>query len=293
MSLDVAVGVEEVVGVRAWLHRVRQTLSGFPLVPTVIVVVLVATALAADLVAPYSPYQTNLQERLAGPTAAHLLGTDDVGRDVLSRIIFGTRISLFAAFLALIVTAAIGSILGMIAGYTGGTVDIVLMRITDATISFPIILIALLLAVSMGPSLLTVVAAITVIWWARYARIIRAEALSMAKRDFVVLAKVAGCSWLRIIAVHIFPNVRNTIIVLMSLQVGWVILTEATLSFLGAGVPAPTPTWGGMIAGGRDYVSTAWWICVFPGLAIMLTVLSFALFGDWLRDYLDPKLKAV
>lgn len=279
---------------RVWFGKAWEISSGLPLIPMAIMILIVATALAADFMVPYSPYKTNLQERLLPPfTPAHLLGTDALGRDVLSRVILGTRISLSVSFLSVVVTALIGSFLGLVSGYLGGKMDILVMRVTDATLSFPIILIALLLAVSLGPSLGTVVVALTVIWWARYARIVRGEVLAISKRDFVALAKVAGCSWLRVITVHILPNVLNTIVVLVMLQIGWVVLTEATLSFLGAGIPPPTPSWGSMIAEGREYVATAWWVSLFPGLAIMLTVLSFSLFGDWLRDHLDPKLKAV
>jgi peptide/nickel transport system permease protein len=179
----------------------------------------------------------------------------------------------------------------MIAGYAGGRVDTCLMRVVDATLAFPIILFAILLVVILGGSLVTVVIAVALVLWARYARVIRGEVLSLRERDFVAQARIAGCSSGRIILVHIFPNVLNTLVVLLSLQVGWVIIVEASLSFLGAGVPPPTPTWGSMIAEGRDYIASAWWVSFFPGLAILVTVLAFNLCGDWLRDALDPTMR--
>jgi peptide/nickel transport system permease protein len=165
------------------------------------------------------------------------------------------------------------------------------MRVADTTMAFPIILLAILLVVALGGNLITVVVAVALVLWARFARVIRGEVLSLRERDFVAQARIAGCSPARIMLVHLFPNILNTLVVLLSLQVGWVIIVEASLSFLGAGVPPPTPTWGSMIAEGRDYIATAWWVSFFPGLAILATVLSFNLFGDWLRDALDPKLR--
>jgi peptide/nickel transport system permease protein len=165
------------------------------------------------------------------------------------------------------------------------------MRVTDTTLSFPIILFAILLVVILGSSLLTVVCAVALVLWARFARVIRGEVLSIRERDFVAQARIAGSSSVRIIMVHLFPNVLNTLVVLLSLQIGWVIIVEASLSFLGAGVPPPTPTWGSMIAEGRDYIASAWWVSFFPGLAILVTVLAFNLFGDWLRDALDPTMR--
>jgi len=187
----------------------------------------------------------------------------------------------------------IGAVIGLISGYSGAKMDAFLMRTADIFISFPIILFALLLAVAMGPSLTNVAVAIGVVLWARYARIIRGETLSVKERDFVAFGRISGCSPFTIIYRHIFPNVVNTLMVLISLQVGWVIIVEAVLSFLGAGIPAPIPAWGSMIADGRDYVTDAYWLSFYPGLAIAATVLSFNLFGDWLRDHLDPKLRQV
>jgi len=268
-----------------------------PIVPLSIIIFMLLTAVLAEVLTPYSPVDISLPERLrppfweAGGSLAHPLGTDPMGRDLLTRMIYGARISLLVGLLGLCLGGGVGAALGLIAGYAGGRVDAFLMRTTDTALSFPIILFAILLVVILGGSLLTVVLAVALVLWARFARVIRGEALSIRARDFVALARVAGSSPLRIIVVHLFPNVLNTLVVLLSLQVGWVIIVEASLSFLGAGVPPPTPTWGSMIAEGRDYIASAWWVSFFPGLAILVTVLAFNLFGDWLRDALDPTLR--
>jgi peptide/nickel transport system permease protein len=178
-----------------------------------------------------------------------------------------------------------------VAGYYGGRVDATLMRMTDATLSFPVILLALILAVTVGPSFANVVIAIAVILWARYARVIRGQVLTLMELDFIAQARIAGAGAWRIITRHLLPNTLNTLVVLVTLQIGYVIIVEASLSFLGAGIPPPTPAWGSMIAEGRDFVTSAWWVSCFPGLAILLVVLAFNLLGDWLRDTLDPKLR--
>lgn len=268
-----------------------------PVVSLTIITLMVLTAVFANVLTPYSPVDISLPERLRPPfwekggDLAHPLGTDPMGRDLLTRMIYGARISLLVGFLGLCIGGGVGATLGLIAGYAGGRVDAFLMRVTDTTLSFPIILFAILLVVILGGSLLTVVLAVALVLWARFARVIRGEVLSLRERDFVAQARIAGSSPARIILVHLFPNVLNTLVVLLSLQVGWVIIVEASLSFLGAGVPPPTPTWGSMIAEGRDYIASAWWVSFFPGLAILVTVLAFNLFGDWLRDALDPTLR--
>jgi peptide/nickel transport system permease protein len=269
----------------------------FLLIPLAIITVMVATAVLADFLTPYSATDISLSDRLRPPfwepggSLAHPLGTDPMGRDLLTRMIYGARVSLLVAVLALLVGGGIGAALGLIAGYYGGRLDALVMRVADTTMAFPIILFAILFVVIIGSSLATTVFAVALVLWARYARVIRGEVLSLRERDFVAQARIAGCSSARIMLVHLFPNIMNTLVVLLSLQVGWVIIVEASLSFLGAGIPPPTPTWGSMIAEGRDYIATAWWVSFFPGLAILATVLSFNLFGDWLRDALDPKLR--
>jgi peptide/nickel transport system permease protein len=268
-----------------------------PWVPVGIVSVFVLVAVLAPLLSPADPYEQSLRNRFRPPvweargSWAHPLGTDRLGRDMLTRIMYGARVSLAVGLLAVFFAGATGAAVGLVAGYYGGRVDAALMRITDATLSFPVILLALILAVTVGPSFLNVVIAISVILWARYARVIRGEVLSLMERDFIAQARIAGAGAWRIITRHLAPNTLNTLVVLLTLQVGYVIIVEAALSFLGAGIPPPTPAWGSMIAEGRDFVTSAWWVSFLPGLAILLVVLAFNLLGDWLRDTLDPKLR--
>lgn len=294
MAVEHSVRAQPVVSPkRRRLSRLRR----MPIIPLSIIVVIVLVALLANMLTPYSPTDVSLAERLKPPfwepggSRRHVLGTDPMGRDLLTRMLYGARVSLLVGILGLFVGGGLGAALGMIAGYVGGRVDAFLMRVADTTLAFPIILFAILPVVILGGSLLTVVIAVALVLWARYARVIRGEVLSLRERDFIAQARIAGCSSGRIILVHIFPNVLNTLVVLLSLQVGWVIIVEASLSFLGAGVPPPTPTWGSMIAEGRDYIASAWWLSFFPGLAILVTVLAFNRFGDWLRDALDPAMR--
>ncbi len=220
-------------------------------------------------------------------------GTDKHGRDVLSRLMHGARISLAVSCLAILVGGFLGTTLGMLAAFRGGLLDAFLMRIVDIKLAFPSILLALTLVVAIGSGFSTVVIVIALLLWARYARVVRGEALAIRERDFIDRARVAGASNSRIMLRHIFPNVFNTVIVLATLEVGHVIILEATLSFLGAGIPRPNPAWGLMAADGREVITSSWWIFMFPCLAIVLTVLSMNLLGDWLRDRLDPKLRNV
>ncbi len=272
----------------------------FPGVAMIILVfLLVIPGLFADWIAPHDPIKGSLSARLKPPmwekggSSTYPLGTDKVGRDVLSRIIHGARVSLRVSLEAIAVSGVIGTTLGLLAGYFGGRIDGLIMRLVDISLSLPIILIALVFVAALGPSFATMNAVITVALWSRYARQVRGEVLSIKQRDFVARARVAGASHLRIMFRYLLPNVVNSLIVLATLQVGFVILLESSLSFLGAGIPRPTPAWGLMVADGRELIVTAWWIAMFPGLAIMLTVLSMNLVGDWLRDHLDPKLKNV
>jgi peptide/nickel transport system permease protein len=278
------------------IFQVRQ----FPGVAMAILVfLLVIPGLFAEWIAPHDPIKGSLALRLKPPmwekggSITYPLGTDKVGRDVLSRIIYGARVSLRVSIEAIVVSGFIGTALGLISGYFGGRVDALIMRLVDISISLPIILVALVFVAALGPSFTTVIALITILLWARYARQVRGETLSIKERDFVARARVAGASHFRIMFRYLLPNVVNTLIVLATLQVGFVIIFESSLSFLGAGIPRPTPAWGLMVADGRELIVTAWWISMFPGIAIMLTVLSFNLVGDWLRDHLDPKLKNI
>ena len=272
----------------------------FPGVPLFILIfLLVLPGIFAPQLAPHNPIKGSLRARLKPPmwvqggSITHPLGTDKVGRDILSRLIHGARISLMVSLVAILVSGAIGITLGLIAGYFGGKLDALIMRLVDISLGLPVILIALVFVAVVGPSFGTVIIVTAVLLWARYARQVRGETLSIRERDFIARARVAGASHLRIMFRYIFPNVVNSLTVLATLQIGAIILLESTLSFLGAGIPRPTPTWGSMIADGRDLIVVAWWIAMFPGLAIMLTVLSLNLLGDWLRDYLDPKLRNV
>ncbi len=280
-------------------HAMRQA-RRYPLVPlAMLTFLLVIPAVLAAQVAPHDPLKGSLAKRLKPPvwqqggSIEHPLGTDKVGRDILSRIIHGARVSLVVSLVAIFIGGTLGTALGLISGYFGGWVDSILMRLVDISLSLPTILLALVLVAAVGPSFATVIGVLVVLLWARYARLVRGETLAIKQRDFIARARVAGASHTRIMARYIFPNVVNSLIVLATLQVGYVILLESALSFLGAGLPRPTPAWGLMIADGRELIVTAWWVSMFPGLAIMLTVLALNLLGDWLRDHFDPKLRHV
>ncbi len=274
-------------------------LASLPLVPLLVIGVLLVMALAAPLLAPYPPTEQNLPDRLrppawvAGGSLDHPFGTDLFGRDVLSRVVYGARVSLSVAVIAILVAGAIGTAVGLVAGYFGGASELVLMRIVDAFLAVPAILVAIVLASTLGPSFQNVVIVIGVLYWPRYARQIRAETLSIKEHDYVKLARIAGCSPLRILTTHVLPNLVPSLMVLASLQVGSAIILEATLSFLGVGIPPPEPAWGVIVEDGRGMLASAWWISLFPGIAIAVTVLAFNLTGDWIRDRLDPKLRGL
>lgn len=234
-----------------------------------------------------------LEVKQAGGQGQYLLGTDKVGRDILSRIIYGSRISVIVAGIAIFISGAIGATLGITAGYFGGWVDSLLMRLVDISLSIPIILMALVLVTALGASYQTIVIVLVIFLWAQYARQARGETLTVRVQDFIARAKVAGASDARIMLRHVFPNVFNSMVVLATLQVGFVIILEASLSFLGAGIPRPNPAWGLMVSDGRELIISSWWVSLFPGLAIMLAVMAINLLGDWLRDKLDPKQRQV
>src|SRR5262245_41770471 len=295
---------EEIVHVDADIQKVGKKfrLSGtghWPLFPTVVLAALVFAALFAPYLAPHNPREGNIARKSIPPIWMergdweHPLGTDRFGRDVLSRIIYGTRISLAVSLIAIGVAGTVGTAVGLISGYRGGAVDAVLMRLTDIGLSLPTILIAVVLVAVSEPSFRNVVFVIALLLWPRFARQIRGETLAIKEQEYVALAIVAGRSSSWIISRHIFPNVVPTLLVVCTLQVGYVVLLEGSLSFLGVGVPPPNPAWGLMIADGRGFLATAWWISLFPGLAMLLTVLAVNLLGDWLRDRLDPKLRQV
>ena len=262
-----------------------------------LLVVLVLPAVFAPWLAPHDPLEGRLSQKLkppvwlSGGSWEFVLGTDPLGRDILSRLIYGARVSLSVSLVAIFLGGVAGTVLGLVAGYFGGWTDNLIMRAVDIAFSLPTILLGLVLAVVIGPSFRTVIVIVAFLLWARYARQVRGEVLTVKQRDFVAQARIAGCSHARIIFGHILPNVMNTLIVLATLQVGYVILLEGTLSFLGVGIPPPTPAWGLMVATGRALIVSAWWVSFFPGLAILMTVLLLNLMGDWLRDRLDPKLR--
>ena len=265
----------------------------------ILLFVLVLPAIFAPWVAPHDAFMGSLSNRLTPPvwqeggTMEHILGTDKLGRDMLSRIIYGARVSLTVSVIAIFVGGIMGTVLGLISGYFGGRTDAVIMRLVDISLALPTILLALVLVAAVGPSFGTVITVLIVLLWARYARLVRGETLAIKELDFIARARVAGASHTRIMLRYLFPNVVNSLIVLATLQVGYVILFESALSFLGAGLPRAEPAWGVMVADGRELIVTAWWVSMFPGLAIMLTVLALNLLGDWLRDHLDPKLRNV
>lgn len=257
----------------------------------------VVIALTAPWIAPHNPEQGVLLDRLMPPvwleggSTTYLLGTDKLGRDVLSRLIYGAQISLTVCVLAIVLSGVVGSTLGIIAGYYGGWPERILMRLVDLTLSFPIILLALLFGVIYGPSFLNVIIVISLVLWSQYARMARGETLKIKTTDYVELARTAGATDFYIMRVHILPNIIGALIVLATLQVGTVIILESSLSFLGVGVPPPTPSWGSMIADGRSYIMSASWLSIVPGLSILLTVLSVNILGDHLNDILNPKTR--
>jgi peptide/nickel transport system permease protein len=254
----------------------------------------ILTAALAPLLAPADPMAGSLENRLAPPawieggSLQHILGADDLGRDILSRLIYGAQVSLAVSALAILGAGVAGTAIGMIAGYFGGWTDRIIMRIVDLALSFPIIMLALLFAALFGPSLVNIIIVLVMVLWSPYARMARGETLRVKKLDYVDLARTAGASHPAIIWRHILPNISGALIVLATLQVGTVIVLEASLSFLGVGVPPPTPSWGSMVADGRNFIASAWWVSLIPGLAVLVVVLTANMLGDALADFLNP-----
>jgi peptide/nickel transport system permease protein len=270
-----------------------------PFVPLSILGIIIFLALFVPFFSPYSPEEGSITDRLIPPvwleggSLKHLLGTDQFGRDTLSRLLYGARISLAISIVGILLTGSLGSFLGLLAGFLGGWVDMILMRLVDCSLAFPGIFIAILLSVVFEPSFSNVILVILFLLWPSYARLVRGESLSLKQQDFVSLARIAGCSQLTIMLRHILPNLAPSILVLATLHVGYVIVLEAALSFLGVGIPPPTPSWGVMVADGRGLIEMAWWVSILPGLAILVTVVSLNMLGDWVRDRLDPKLRQI
>jgi peptide/nickel transport system permease protein len=294
-------------GMRAWLlaeepHSRRQARFGgayrgwlafrtnpLTLLGLFIVLLLIAAAALAPLLAPYSPYAQNLGTRLAAPSAAHWMGTDELGRDILSRLLYGARVTLTIVALVVIIVGPVGLAVGTIAGYAGGWLDTVLMRVTDIFLAFPRLVLALAFVAALGPGIENAVIAIAITAWPPYARLARAETLTVRKSDFIAAARLAGASPFRIVWGHVVPLCLTSVIVRLTLDMAGIILTAAGLGFLGLGAQPPLPEWGAMIATGRAFMLDAWWVATMPGLAIVTVSLGFNLLGDGLRDVLDPK----
>jgi len=279
-------------------QKLAYQLRAAPLIPLLILALLVFTATFADFLAPHDPTIGNLRYRYRPPvwqergSMEFLLGTDHMGRDILSRLIYGSRISLLVGIVAVLVAGVIGTTLGILSGFRGGWVDQVVMRLTDSWLALPTTSFAILLAALTRPSEWNIAIILGVVYWTRYARVIRGEVLSLKERDYVRLAIVAGCSKLKIMWTHLLPNIANTAIVIATLQLGVAIIAEATLSFLGVGVAPPQPAWGLMLSEGKaGLMAGYWWLSVLPGLCIMLIVLSANLLGDWFRVWSDPQLR--
>jgi peptide/nickel transport system permease protein len=260
-------------------------------VGAVVMLVFLLAALLAPLIAPYDPLAQNIQDGLKSPTAAHLFGTDKLGRDIFSRILHGARISLFVGVSVVLISSTIGTLLGVLAGYLGGWADEALMRVTDIFFAFPALILAMAIAGALGPSLQNALIAISAVTWPVYARLLRGQVLSLKQREFVLAAKTVGVPEWQIVLRHLLPNMLAPLLVQASFDMGGAITAVAGLSFIGFGAQPPTPEWGVMISEARTYMATAWWMGTFPALAIMLVVGSFNLLGDGLRDLLDPRLR--
>jgi peptide/nickel transport system permease protein len=270
----------------------RKLLRNFALVSgALLTIAVVAMALAAPLLAPYDPAAQQTAMRLEGPSDDHPLGLDELGRDVLSRILFGARVSLRVGFSVVFIAASIGVVLGAMAGYFGGTVDTIIMRVCDILLAFPGILLAIAFVAVLGPSLNNVIIALSTIGWVGYARLVRGQVLKVREIEFVTAARALGARSSRVIFRHVLPNVLNPVIVMATLGLAGAILSEAALSFLGLGVQPPTPSWGSMLSAGRQYLGMANHMAIFPGLAIMIAVMGLNFLGDGLIDALDPKYR--
>lgn len=270
----------------------------WPVFSALILLVVLFTGTTSQWIAPHNERIGDILDRhqrpgLLGGNPSFLMGTDHLGRDVLSRVIFGSRVSIIVAGIVIVLAATSGTLAGLVSGFFGGLVDEVMMRLVDGIIAMPLIVVVLVLAVVLGPSFGLLIGVLTVGSWPSFARVVRGETLVLKEMDYVALAKVAGVSTPRILIRHLLPGVTSSVVVVATASVAGVILSEAGLSFLGVGIPPPTPSWGGMVADGRAYLVSAWWVAVFPGVAIGLTTLAFVFLGDWLRDRFDPRLRQI
>lgn len=291
------------IGIREGLDRSRSSYLIISLrrnkvgaLSLLFIVGIILTAVFANSLAPYDPSQNVLTDRLQPPSfsleeGTHFLGTDQLGRDILSRIVFGTRVSLTVGAASVALQVLIGGLAGLMAGYIGRALETLIMRVTDVQLAIPYLALALAVIAVLGPGLINVIIVLGIIGWATYSRIVRAEVLRAKNRTYVEAARSIGCSSPRILFLHILPNIAPTTITIATLEMARMIGAEAALSYLGLGVQPPTPSWGSMVADGRDVLWIAYWVSLFPGVAILLTVVSFNLVGDWLRDYLDPTLR--
>ncbi|MBM7837345.1 peptide/nickel transport system permease protein [Alkalihalobacillus xiaoxiensis] len=278
-------------------RRFLPNVSPLGLLGLVSILAITILAVCAPWIVPYDPWQIIPTQRLVPPfwmengSTAHLLGTDNLGRDMLSRLIYGARVSLLVGIVSVLIAGAIGLFLGLVSGYFGGWIDAVTMRVVDAMLAIPTLLLVLVAMVVLEANLLTLILVIGLTSWVHYTRIVRGDVLGVKAREYVQSAQTLGASNFYIIRKHILPNVLSSFTVIATIGVGTAILTESSLSFLGFGVQPSTITWGSMLNDGRNYIATSWWIATFPGIAITITVLAFTFVGDWLRDYLDPRLK--
>ncbi|MDD2334661.1 MAG: ABC transporter permease [Mesotoga sp.] len=265
--------------------------SRLTMVGSALILIFLLMAAFAPLIAPYDPVQQNLQDKLQAPSWQHLFGTDQFGRDIFSRVVIGSRIALWIIFLVSVISGSIGIIVGVTAGYFGGIVDEVLMRITDMFLAFPSLVLAMAFAAMLGPNLTNTIIAISVVTWTTYARLSRAEAIKVKSQPYIEAIRAAGGGNLRIMFLHVLPMCISPVLVQLTLRMGTIILTAASLGFLGLGVQPPTPEWGAMVSDGRNYLIDQWWISTFPGIFIAFVVLGFNLLGDGIRDMLDPRLR--
>lgn len=300
-NLEYRTGAERISWLfsRESLLKIVSVMKTLPVFSMLILLFFIFLGIFGKFIAPYDPTKTNLLAAMLPPfwmeggTTAYVLGTDPLGRDILSRLIGGARVSIEVGFAVVIVAGTIGTVVALLAGYLGGKIDALLMRVCDIFLSIPYLMVAIVLAAILGASKENIILILIILGWAVYARVLRGEVLRIKGGDFVNLAVIAGCRQTRIMGRHIFPNIVNTLIVMSTLQLGSVIIAEASLSFLGLGVPPPMPAWGSMCADGRNYIFDAWWIALWPGFAIMLVVLSCNFLGDWLRVRLDPKFRQI
>jgi peptide/nickel transport system permease protein len=283
----------------AQLQGLKRILRRYPglVFGCFILLVFITVSLLAPFLTPHDPLMVDLGHRLLPPSwmvggdKAHLLGTDMLGRDIFSLLIYGARVSFFVALLILAITSTLGTTLGIVSGYLGGIVDTIIMRLVDLTFSLPVILFALAVGTIFGPGILPLTIILSLLLWSGYARMARGEVLRIKESDFIAYAKVTVASQARIMQRHLLPNILTPIVVLVTLSMSRLIILLSTLSFLGVGIPPSTPDWGNMISNGRTYLNTAWWISIFPCLAIAVAVLSFNMLGDTLNEYLNPELR--